>query len=134
VNSWPPTKCPFHFEEIYAGLGEHIKRCWSRSVVRSSADYVSDERYCTALNANRRELRRRLAWIVFGRADAMLFPTTPCAAPLVEDQGRFQVGGKEDTDLFLSRNTHPSNAAGVPGITLPMGLNSQGVSSPSRAR
>ena len=57
----------------------------------------------------------------------MLFPTTPCTAPLVEDQWRFHVGGKEVTDLFLSRNTHPSNAAGVPGITLPMGLNSEGL-------
>lgn len=68
---------PVLFEEIYAGLGEHIKRSWSRSVV--------------------------------------------------EYQWRFHVGGKEVTDLFLSRNTHPSNAAGVPGITLPMGLNSEGL-------
>ena len=31
------------------------------------------------------------------------------------------------TDIFLSRNTHPSSSAGVPGINLPMGLNSEGL-------
>jgi Asp-tRNA(Asn)/Glu-tRNA(Gln) amidotransferase A subunit family amidase len=121
------NEVPVSFEEIHRGLGDHIKRSWSRFVIPSSTDYVSDETYCTALNANREELRRRLASIVFGRADAMLFPTTPCAAPRMENQWKFHVGGKEVTDLFLSRNTHPSNAAGVPGITLPMGLNSEGL-------
>jgi hypothetical protein len=42
----------------------------------------------------------------------------------IENQRKFQVGGKEVTDIFLSRNTHPSSAAGVPGISVPMGLNS----------
>jgi indoleacetamide hydrolase len=115
------NEVPVSFEEIHAGLGEHIKRSWSRSVLPSSTDYVSDETYCTALNANRQELRQRLASIAFSRADAMLLPTTPCAAPRMENQWKFHVGGKEVTDLFLSRNTHPSNAGGVPGITLPIG-------------
>ena len=118
---------PVSFEQIYAGLGEHIKRSWSRSVVPSSADYVSEETYWTALNTGRQELRRRLASIAFRQADALLFPTTPCGAPLIENQWKFQVGSKAVTDVFLSRNTHPSSAAGVPGITLPMGLNSEGL-------
>jgi mandelamide amidase len=37
------------------------------------------------------------------------------------------VGGKDVTDIFLSRNTHPSNSAGVPGISLPIALNSDGL-------
>ena len=31
------------------------------------------------------------------------------------------------TDTFLSRNTHPSNAAGVPGISLPMAVHAEGL-------
>jgi hypothetical protein len=31
------------------------------------------------------------------------------------------------TDVFLSRNTHPSNSAGVPGISLPMAVNAEGL-------
>ena len=118
---------PLSFEQIYAGLGEHIKDGWSRFVVPSGADYVSDEKYLTALHADRQELRRRLASIAFGQADALLFPTTPSAAPRIENQWNFQVGGKDVTDIFLSRNTHPSSSAGVPGISLPMALNSEGL-------
>ena len=121
------NEVPVSFEQIYAGLGEHIKGSWSRAVVPSGADYISDEKYLTALNADRRELRRRLASIAFGQADALLFPTTPCAAPRIENQWMFQVGGKDVTDIFLSRNTHPSSSAGVPGISLPMALNSEGL-------
>lgn len=121
------NEVPVSFDEIHAGLGERIKAGWSRFVVPSGAGYVSDEKYLTALNADREELRRRLASIAFGQADALLFPTTPCAAPRIENQWKFQVGGKDVTDIFLSRNTHPSSSAGVPGISLPMALNSEGL-------
>ena len=121
------NEVPVSFEQIYAGLGEQIKQIWSRSVVPSSASYVSAETYSTALNAHRHELRHLLASIAFAQADALIFPTTPCAAPDIEHQWRFRVGGNEVTDIFLSRNTHPSSAAGVPGISLPMGLNSEGL-------
>lgn len=121
------NEVPASFEQIHAGLGEHVKRSWSRSVVPSSPDYVSDETYWNALNTGRQEVRRRLTSIAFRQADALLFPTTPCGAPLIENQWQFQVGSKEVTDIFLSRNTHPSSSAGVPGITLPMGLNSEGL-------
>lgn len=49
-----------------------------------------------------------------------------CSAQ-IEKQWIFQVGGKDVTDIFLSRNTHPASSAGVPGISLPMGLNSEGL-------
>src|SRR5215212_7232349 len=62
-----------------------------------------------------------------GLAAALLFPTTPCGAPRIEKQWEFRAGGKKVTDIFLSWNTHPSSSAGVPGISLPMGLNSDGL-------
>ena len=46
---------------------------------------------------------------------------------LDQNQWKFRVGDKDVTDIFLSRNTHPSSAAGVPAINLPMGLNSEGL-------
>jgi indoleacetamide hydrolase len=118
---------PVSVEEIYAGLGERIKDSWERAVVPSGGGYISDKEYLTALNADRRELRRRLESIAFKRADALLFPTTPCAAPRIEDQWKFHIGGKDVTDTFLCRNAHPSSSAGVPGITLPMALNAEGL-------
>ncbi|MDK2659101.1 amidase family protein [Cupriavidus consociatus] len=121
------NQLPISFEEIYAGLGENIRGSWSHFVVASGAGFVSDEKYLTALNVGRQELSSRLAQIAFGQADALLFPTTPCAAPRIENQWNFQVGGKDVTHLFLSRNTHPSSSAGLPGINIPMALNSEGL-------
>lgn len=121
------NEVPVTFEQIYAGLGEQVKASWARAVVPSGLGYVSDEKYQSALKVDRQELRRRFASVAFGQADALLFPTTPCAAPQIEDQWAFQVNGKEVTDIFLSRHTHPSSAAGLPGISLPMGLDSQGL-------
>jgi len=117
---------PVSVEEIVAGLGEHIHQTWLRSVVPFGPDHISDEKYRVALES-RRELRCRLASIVFERTDALLFPTTPCAAPRIADQWHFQVAGGDVTDTILSRNTHPSNAAGVPGISLPMAVNAEGL-------
>src|SRR5262249_27396205 len=61
---------PVSFEEIYAGLGDHTRESWSRSVLPSGAQHVSAETYQTALTAERQELRRRFASIVFDRAEA----------------------------------------------------------------
>jgi mandelamide amidase len=117
---------PVSVEEIAAGLGEHIHETWLRSVVPFGPDHISDETYRVAVES-RRELRCRLASIAFERTDALVFPTTPCAAPRSDDQWHFHVAGHDVTDTFLSRNTHPSNAAGVPGISLPMAVNAEGL-------
>ncbi|MEM5329158.1 amidase family protein [Paraburkholderia sp. JHI2823] len=121
------NEVPVSFEQIYAGLGPDIMASWTRAVLPSGAGYFSDEQYLTALNTSRQELRARLATLAFARADALLFPTTPCAAPQIENQWSFQVAGNAVTDLFLCRNTHPSSSAGVPGISLPMALNPEGL-------
>jgi mandelamide amidase len=121
------NEVPASFEQIFTGLGAHVKDSWSRFVVPWGEGYTSEEKYFTALKSDREEVRRRLAVIAFAQADALLFPTTPCAAPRIENQWKFRVGGKNVTDIFLSRNTHPSSSAGVPGISLPMTLNSEGL-------
>jgi indoleacetamide hydrolase len=120
------NEVPVSFEEIFAALGEHIQETWSHSVVPSGPDFISDEKYLAAMNA-RQELRRRLASNAFERADALVFPTTPCSAPRIDNQWRFHVTDQEVTDIFLSRNTHPSSAGGVAGISVPMGLNAEGL-------
>jgi mandelamide amidase len=120
------NEVPVSFEEIFAALGAHIQEGWSRSVVPFGPDCISEEKYRVALSS-RHELRRRLASSAFERTDALLFPTTPCAAPRIENQWNFHVAGLDVTDVFLSRNTHPSNSAGVPGISLPMAVNAEGL-------
>ena len=63
-------------------------------MVPGAPEYVSDESYTAALGTARPELRRRFDTIAFASAEALLFPTTPCAAPTIEDQWEFSVAGR----------------------------------------
>jgi Asp-tRNA(Asn)/Glu-tRNA(Gln) amidotransferase A subunit family amidase len=118
---------PVTFEEIYRGLGSHIKGRWSRFVVSNAPNYFSDETYKAVMEKNRPELQRRYRTMAFARADALIFPTTPCTAPMIENQWKFVVAGKEVSDTFLAKNTHLANCVGLPGISIPMGLSSDGL-------
>jgi mandelamide amidase len=60
-------------------------------------------------------------------ADALILPTTPALAPLTTSQVKFTVAGHEVDDLFLARNTVPASGAGLPGITLPLGVSASGL-------
>jgi mandelamide amidase len=118
---------PVSFEQIHAGLGERIKATWSRAVVPGGPGRISDERYWQARSSDRRELCQRFASLVFSRAHALVFPTTPCVAPRIDEQWQFEVAGSAVNDLFLARHTHPTNAAGLPGISVPIALSSRGL-------
>lgn len=56
--------------------------------------------------------------------DAMIFPTTPLTAKPVQDNNETPGSSGSDISTFktLSRNTAPGSVAGLPGITLPIGL------------
>jgi len=121
------NRVPVTFEQIVDGLGPNLGPRWARWVVPGAPEYVSDAAYTAALGTARPELRRRFDAIAFASAEALLFPTTPCAAPTIEDQWEFSVAGRTVTDLFLARHTHPSSCAGLPGLSLPMGMSPSGL-------
>jgi len=77
----------------------------------------------------RSEALQRRFTDAFARTDAAvhIFPTTPCPAPRIDEQGKFTVAGKEASDLTLSKNTVPTSGAGLPGINIPIGLSSAGL-------
>lgn len=118
---------PASFEQIHAGLGEPLRARWSHAVVPSGPGYVAEAAYRAALRQDRDELRRRFATLAFGVADALLLPTTPSAAPPIAQQWSFRAAGSEVTDLFLARHTVAASAAGLPGISIPMGVDAQGL-------
>jgi Asp-tRNA(Asn)/Glu-tRNA(Gln) amidotransferase A subunit family amidase len=116
------------FDEIYEGLGAGIKSVWADSVRRGGPNYVSEEAYCKSLNIYRPELGERFAETYrLHRLDCVIFPTTPIVAPLIEEHTHFTVAGHAVNRITLARNTFPSSSAGLPGITIPIGLSSAGL-------
>ncbi|MFT4437701.1 amidase family protein [Caballeronia sp. 15715] len=113
---------PFSFAQFYEGLGPQIKDHWSQFVLPAAPGHLSEAAYDAILTNDRPEMQRRYAETVFARADALIFPTTLCTAPPIASQWNFPVAGKMVSDVFLSRNTYPGSCAGLPGVSLPMGL------------
>ncbi|WP_405970595.1 amidase family protein [Streptomyces sp. NBC_00988] len=117
-NNFPVT-----FDEIYHDLRAQLKEAWSFLVVPSGDGHLSDTAFDQTLWGDRQALQRRFEETFSASgADALLLPTTPALAPLITSQGKFTVAGQEVDDLFLARNTVPASGAGLPGISLPLGV------------
>lgn len=121
-------RIPVSFEEIYDGLGQNVKAFWGDRVVADSPNAISKETYHTALNIQRATLQRRYADAYrSNQIAALLFPTTPTVAPLIDEQVPFAIAGQIVDRLLLAKNVFPSSCAGLPGISLPVGLSSSGL-------
>lgn len=118
---------PATFDEIHSGLRPDLKEAWAHVVLPGGPGFVSTDAYQAALS-DRAEIQRRFRE-AFSRsgADALLYPTTPCTAPLIEHQAKFLIANQEVSSLALARNTVPASAAGLPGISIPTGLSSNGL-------
>ncbi len=119
---------PVSFDEIYHELKPELRDTWRHLVLPSGQGYISQETYEATLSVDRPELQRRLgAVFTHSGFDALLFPTTPCAAPLVGNQSTFTIAGEEVSELSLAKNTVPTSGAGLPGISIPLGLTGNGL-------
>ncbi|OAP35281.1 indole acetimide hydrolase [Sinorhizobium glycinis] len=118
---------PTSFDAIYDGLKPGLREVWGNVVLTSGAGY-SREAYEAALSLDRPEIQRRFSE-AFTRsgAVALLFPTTPCTAPLIEHQSRFSIADQEVSDLVLAKNTIAASVAGLPSISIPTGLSRNGL-------
>jgi indoleacetamide hydrolase len=119
---------PVSFDEIYDRLDPAIGELWRDMVLPTGKGRVLPETYETAISVDRPELQRRFRKIYDEHGnDAFLFPTTPCAAPLIEHQWEFAIAGRTVSHLALAKNTVPTSGAGLPGISLPIGLSARGL-------
>jgi len=119
---------PTTFEAIYEGLKPQLRQAWRHIVLPGGAGAISVEAYQTALNVSRPEIQRRLgtAFVSHG-ALVILQPTTPCTAPLIEEQATVQIAGQEVSYLALANHTVSASSVGLPGISLPVGLSRAGL-------
>jgi mandelamide amidase len=119
---------PVTFDEIYRDVKPQLRAIWSQVVVPGGPGYLSDEDYASALTTERPQLQRRLGRIfTHHAADALIFPTTPGPAPLIEHGSSFTIAGQQVDDRFLAHNTVPTSGAGLPGISIPIGLSTGGL-------
>jgi indoleacetamide hydrolase len=119
---------PTTFEAIYEGLKPQLREAWGHMVLPEGAGAISAEAYQTALVVSRPEIQRRLdrAFVAHG-AQAILQPTTPCTAPLIEQQASFHLAGREVGHLVLASHTVSASSVGLPGISLPVGVSCGGL-------
>ena len=119
---------PTTFEAIYEGLKPQLRQAWGHIVLPSGAGATSAEAYETALNVTRPEIQRRLntAFVARG-AQVILQPTTPCTAPLVDEQATVHIAGQDVSYLALANHTVSASSVGLPGISLPAGLSRAGL-------
>jgi indoleacetamide hydrolase len=119
---------PTSFDEIYSGLKPSLKEEWGQVVLPSGPGSISPEVYQTDLSVHRTEIQRRFnEAFSHNGAEALLFPTTPCTAPLIEHQSTFTIADQEVSYLVLAKNTVPTSGAGLPGISIPIGLSGAGL-------
>ncbi|MDB5979908.1 MAG: hypothetical protein JWQ69_923 [Pseudomonas sp.] len=122
------SNAPVSFDDIYKGLGANVDKYWSDSVVPTAVNFVSEATYLESLNVHRPALIQRYA-DGYGRNGiaALLFPTTPAPAAPVAEEDETYINGELVSILTMGKNTFPSSCAGLPGITIPMGLTAKGL-------
>ena len=102
-----------------------------RGIVASQlgAEAMPEAVYRKALDVDRPRLRRAYAdWFAAQDVEAAFFPTSPVSArPIGEDETVELDGERVPTFPTFIRNTDPGSNAGIPGISLPTGLTSNGL-------
>jgi mandelamide amidase len=90
---------------------------------------VTKSVYDEAIKVHRPMLQRAYAgYFTRHKVAAIVFPTTPlAAAPIGDDQETELDGKKVPTFPTFIRNTDPGSNAGIPGLSIPAGLNKAGL-------
>lgn len=109
------------FEQLIAGIGSLDVKGLATPLLGEGA--IPQAVYEQALVARRRLQSLYAGCFESNRVDALVFPTTPrTAARIGEDETVMLNGRACPTFLTFIRNTDPGSNAGIPGLTLPIGL------------
>ena len=112
----------YHLDDLRERGGEYTPLVRERIQFGFSFDAVS---YIDALRLRAIELKRFLA-AVFTRADVLVLPTLPHAAPAFADVER-ALAGAADLSFPLAKFTRSINYLGLPAVSVPAGLDRHGL-------
>jgi len=104
-----------------------VKGLFDASIVGEQA--IPEPVYREAVQKDRPKLRQLFAdTFAKHRPDALVFPTTPLPAQPIENTIEVMLNGKMLPTFFtFISNTDPGSNAGVPGLSVPMGLTADGL-------
>jgi aspartyl-tRNA(Asn)/glutamyl-tRNA(Gln) amidotransferase subunit A len=88
---------------------------------------VSATVYLQALELREKFIQQLHLAIADAGVDALVVPTTPIAAPLINEESTHLNGSDHPTRALLLRNNRPANLAGVPAISIPCGFTAAGL-------
>lgn len=119
--------------EIGISLAEFASRIVSPDVAGVFAAIASGQKpdaqaYRQLLDARATLQQIYAALFAEHRLDGLVFPTTPITAPLVGYSGTVAIDGRETTlfQALISMAT-PTSLSGIPGISIPAGLDNDGL-------
>jgi indoleacetamide hydrolase len=115
-------------DQIVAQTASPEVRATMRSLM-DEATRIPDTAYAAAIDTHRPRLIGIFAdCFSRERIDATIFPTCPLTTrPVGEDETVELNGARVPTFLTFIRNTDPGSNAGIPGVTLPIGLSRDGL-------
>jgi mandelamide amidase len=109
--------------------GPDVRGLFEQCIADGAPGLVSESVYQWCLG-ERRELRRAYAHVFAEhRLDGLVFPTTPATATDLATCDSAVMLGDRSVDAFPTfiRNTSPSSLAGIPSLSIPMGIASNGM-------
>lgn len=105
-----------------------------------AADYIDDVRarlemgtqvtaiqYLQALDLRDKFIQQFHSALAGAKVDALIVPTTPIAAPLIDEESTLIGKDRHPTRALLLRLNRPANLGGIPAISIPCGSTSAGL-------
>jgi mandelamide amidase len=119
---------PQRFADIVAETASPDVRAVLTSLL-DPATAVPEQAYRAAIETHRPQLIALYrGYFASQNVSAVVFPTTPLPAPLIGEDETVTLNGRAlPTFMTVIRNTDPGSNAGIPGISVPVGLTSGGL-------
>jgi len=119
---------PQRFAEIVAQVASPDVKGILGSLL-DPANAVPEQAYREAIQTHRPKLIEVYrSYFASHNVDAVVFPTSPLPPPLIGEDETTMLNGRDvPTFLTVVRNTGPGSNAGIPGISIPVGLTSAGL-------